>query len=183
MQRVLVVSTKVEQGTLRVGDKQLFVITGALIARTVTQRTTSFHHRWYMCLFHWIIKSSIHLSCPRFVNIHPALHITLLVITGDLIARTVTQREISFHHRWYLCLLYWMIRSLIQISCPYFFNSHTALHITQRMSCKLLQYPVGLHLIRQIPCHSCPLIMEVEIFMDAWLMCLSWHRNNYNIMP
>ena len=43
--RVLVVSTKVEQGTIRVGNKQLLVITGALIATTVTQRATICHYR------------------------------------------------------------------------------------------------------------------------------------------
>ena len=46
-------------------------------------------------------------------------------------------------------------------------------HITQRMSCKLLQYPVGILLICQITCHRCQPRMEVAIFMDAWLMCLS----------
>ena len=46
-----------------------------------------------------------------------------------------------------------MIHSLNQLSCPRFVNSHPALHLTQHMSCKLLQYPVGLLLIRQIPCH------------------------------
>ena len=45
----------------------------------------------------------------RLVNSHPALHRTLLVITGDLIARKVTQISMSCHHRWYLCLLHWMI--------------------------------------------------------------------------
>ena len=47
------------------------------------------------------------------------------------------------------------------------------LHITQNISCKLLQYLVGLQLIRQIPCHHRPPITEVAIFMDEWLMCLS----------
>ena len=40
------------------------------------------------------------------------------------------------------------------------------------------QYLVGLPLICQIPCHRSPPIMEVAIFMDAWLMCISWHQNN-----
>ena len=85
------------------------------------------------------IQSSIHLSCPQFINSHSGLHITLLVITSALIAITVTQRAMSCHHRWYLCFLHGMIKSLIQISCPRFVNSHPDLHITQRMSYKLLQ--------------------------------------------
>ena len=92
LRRVLGGATKVEQGTIRVGGERLLVITGALIATTVTQRAPRCHYRWYMFLFHWIILSSIHLSFPRFVNIHTCLHITLLVITSDLIARKVTQR-------------------------------------------------------------------------------------------
>ena len=108
--RVLVVATKVEQGKIRVGNEQLLVITGALIATTVTQIGTSCHYQWYMFFLHWIIQLSIHISCPRFVNSHPALHRTLLVITGALIARALTQRKKSFQHRWYLCLLHWMIQ-------------------------------------------------------------------------
>ena len=181
--RVLGCATKVEQGTIRVGGERLLVIAGDLIATTVTQRATSCHYRWYLFLFHWLIQSSIHISCPRFVNIHPGLHITLLVITIALIAITVTQRSMSCHHWWYLCFLHGMIQSLIKLRCPRFVNSHPALHITQRISCKLLRYPVGLHLIRQIPCHRRPPIMEVAIFMDACLMCLSWHRHNDNNMP
>ena len=53
------------------------------------------------------------------------------------------------------------------------FKSHPALHIIELMSCKLLQYPVGLLLICQISCHRRPPTMEITIFMDAWLMCLS----------
>ena len=108
--RVLVVAKIVEQGKIRVGNEQLLVITGALIATPVTQRATSCHYQWYMFLLHWIIQSSIHISCPRFVNSHPVLHKTLLIITGALIARTVTQIAMSFHHRWHLCLLHWMIQ-------------------------------------------------------------------------
>ena len=92
-------ATKVEQGTIRVGGERLLVITGDLIATTVTQRATSCHHRWYLFLFHWIIQSSIHLRCTRFVNSHPGLHITLLVITSALIAIKVTQRAMSCRHR------------------------------------------------------------------------------------
>ena len=157
--RVLGGDTRVEQGTIRVSVERLLVITRALIATTVTQIATSCHYRWYLFLFHWIIQSSIHLSCPRFVNSYPGLHITLPVITSALIAITVTQRAISCHHRLYLCFLHGMIRSSIQLSCTQFFNSHPALHITQRTSCKILQYPAGLHLIRQIPCHRRPPIM------------------------
>ena len=157
--RVLGVATKVEQGTIRLGNKQLLVITGASIATTVTQIATSCHKQWYLFLFHWIIQSSIHLSCPRFVNSHSDLHITLLVITCALIATAVTQRAMSFHQWWYLCLLHWMIQSLIQLICPWFVNSHPYLHTTQRMSCNLIQYPAGLHLIYQIPCHRRPPIM------------------------
>ena len=181
--RVLGGATKVEQGTIRIGGQWLLGITGDLIATTVTKWATSCHYRWYLFLFRWIIQSSIHIICPRFFNSHSGLHITLLVITSTLIATTVTQREMSCHHRWYLWFLHGMIQSLIQLICPRFVNSNPALHITQLMSCKLLQYPVGLHLIRQIPCHRHPPIMEVEIFMDAWLICLSWHRNNDNNMP
>ena len=127
--RVLGGATKLEPGTIRVGGEGLLVINRALIATTVTQIELRCHYRWYMFVFLWIIQSSIHLSCPRFVNSHPALH------------------------------------------------------LTQRMSCKLLQYPVGLLLTRQIPCHRHPPMMEVAIFMDEWLMYLSWHRHKDNHMP
>ena len=180
--RVLGGATKVEPWTIRVGGEPLLVITGALIAATVTQRASRCHYRWYMLLFHWIIQSSIHLSCPRCVNSHPGLHLTVLVITNALIAITLTQREMSCRHRWYLSFPQVMIHSFIQLSFPRFFNSHPYLHLTQRMSCKLLQYPVGLLLIRQIPCHRRQPMMEITIFMDAWLMCLSWHRHNNNNM-
>ena len=66
--------------------------------------------------------------------------------------------------------------------CPWFVNSHPTLHRTQRQSHKLLQYLVGINLICKIPCHRRPPIMEVEIFMDAWLMSLSWHWYNNNSM-
>ena len=94
----------------------------------------SCHYRWYMFLLNWIIQSSIHISCPRFVNSHPVLRRTLLVINGALIARTVNQRVMSFHHRWYLCLLHLMIHSIIQLSCPRFVNNNPDLHITQLIS-------------------------------------------------
>ena len=97
--RLLVVATKVEQGTIRVGNEQLLVIPGALITTNVNQRSTICHYWWYMFLLHWIIQSSIHLSCPRFVNSHPDIHITLLVTTGDLIANTVTQRAMIYCHQ------------------------------------------------------------------------------------
>ena len=181
--RVLGGATKVKPGTIRVGGERLLLITGALIATTFTQRATRCHYRLYLFLFHWIIWSSIHLICPRFVNSHPCLHLTVLVITNALIKITLTQRAMSYHHWWYLCFLHGMIWSSIQLSCPRFVNSHPDLHITQRMSCKLLQYPVGLLLIRQIPCHRQQPIMEVAIFMDAWLMCLSLHQHNNNNMP
>ena len=83
--RVLGGATKVEPGTIRVGGKQLLAITGDLIATTITQRASRCHYWWYMFLFHWIIWSSIHLSCPRFVNSHPCLHLTVLVIKNALI--------------------------------------------------------------------------------------------------
>ena len=181
--RVLGGATKAEQGTIRVGGEQLLVITGDLISTTVTQRATSCHYRWYLFLFHWIIWSSIHLSCPRFVNSHPGLHITLLVINSSLISITLTQISMSCHHRWYLCFLHGMIQSLIQLSCPRFVNSNPDIQIKQHMSCKLLQYPVGILLIRQIPRHRRPPIMEVTIFMDAWLKFISWHRLNDKNMP
>ena len=180
--RVLGGATKAEHRTIRVWGEELLVITGALNSTTVTQRATRRHYRWYMFLLHWIIQSSIHLSCPRFVNSHPGLHITVPVITNALIAITVTQRASSCCHRWYVCFLHGMIHSIIQRGCPWFVNGHPALHITQHMSFKLLQYPVGLLLIRQIPCHRRPPIMEVAIFMDTLLMCLSWHRHNNNNM-
>ena len=113
VKRILVVPTIVEQGKIRVGNEQLLVITGALIAKTVTQRAKRFHYRWYMFLLHWIIQSLINLRCPWFVNSHSYPHITLLVITGALIARTVTQMEMICYHRRYLCLLHWIINSLI----------------------------------------------------------------------
>ena len=143
----------------RVDGKRLLEITGALITMTVTQRASICHYRWYLFLFHWIIQSSIHLRCRRFVN---------------------TQRAMSFNHQWYLSFPHRIIHSLIQLNCPWFVNSHTALNLTQRMICKLLQYPVGLLLIRQIPCHCRPTMMEITIFMESWLMCLNWYRNNVN---
>ena len=182
VQRLLVVATKLEQVTIRVGNEQILVITCDLITSTVTQRATSCHHRLYMFLLHWIIHTSIHLSCPWFINGRPVFHGTILMITGALISRTVTQRSMICHHRWYLCLLHWIIQSLIHLRCPQFVNSHPDLHRTQPMSRKLLQYLVVLHLIRQITCHRCPTWMEVAIFMDAFLMCLSWHHHNYNSM-
>ena len=100
-------ATKVELGTIRVGGEQLLVITGALIATTFTQIAMSCHYRWYLFLFHWIIQSSVHLNCPWFVNSHPGLHITLLVITSSLIEIKVTQREMSCHQRWYLLRAKW----------------------------------------------------------------------------
>ena len=165
--RVLGGATKVKPGTIRVGSEQLLAITGALIARTIIQRASRCHYRWYLFLFHWIIQSSIHLSCPPFVNSHPGLHLTVLVITNALIAITLTQRAMIFCNRWYISFPHGMIHSLIQLICPRFVNSHPALHLTQRISCKLLQYPVRLLLIRQIPCHRRPPMMEVTIFMDA----------------
>ena len=93
--RVLGGTTKVEQGTIRVGSELILVITGALIATTVTQRGTSCHYRWYLFLFHWIIWSSIHLSYPRFFNSHPGLHITVIMITHALTSITLTQRAMT----------------------------------------------------------------------------------------
>ena len=90
--RVLGGATKVEPGTIRVGGERLLAITAALIATTVTQRASRCHYRWYLFLFHWIIQSSIHLNCPRFVN---------------------TQRTMICRHRWYLSFPHGMIHSLI----------------------------------------------------------------------
>ena len=182
VQRVFVVSTKEEQGTIRVVKKQLLVITNALIKREVTERAISCHRRWYLWLQHFIIRLSIHLICHRFFNIHSALNRTLLITTGTFIARTVTKITIIFHHRWNLCLLHWMIQSIIQLICSWFVNIHPALHRTQCQSSKLLQYQVGFYLIHKIPCYLCTPIMEVTICMDAWLMCISWQRNNNNRM-
>ena len=138
-QRALLDATKVEQRIISVGNKWLLVITGALITRKVTQRAMICHHWWYMCLLHWIIQSSIHLSYHWFVNSHPALQITLIVITIYLIARTITKRAIIFHHRQYLCLLHWMIKLLVHLICSWFVNSHPDLHRTELQSRKLLQ--------------------------------------------
>ena len=129
VQRVLLVSIKVEQGTIGVGNAQLPVITGALIVMAVTQRAMSCHCWWYLCPLHWMIQSLIRLSCPRFVNIHPALHRTQL-------------------------------------------HSH-----------RIIQYLVGLQMIRQIPCHRRPPRMEVATFIYAWLMCLSWNWHKDNRIP
>ena len=85
-------ATKVEPGKIRIGGERLLMITGALIATTVTQRASRCHYRWYLILFHWIIWSSIHLSCHRFVISHPGLHITFLMRMNALIAITLTQR-------------------------------------------------------------------------------------------
>ena len=128
VQGVLVVATKLEQGTISVGNKRPLVITGALIASTFTQRAISCHLRWYMCLLHWMIHLSTHLRFSLFVNSHPGIH------------------------------------------------------RTQRQSRKLLQYLVGIQMIRKITCHRHPPRMEVAIFMDAWWMCLSWKRHNDNRM-
>ena len=166
-----------EQRKIRVGNEQILVITVTLILRTVTQRETISYRCWYLYLLHWIVKSSIHLSCPQFFNIRPDLCIILLVITSALISRTVTQREISCHHWWYLCLLHWMVWSLIHLRCPRLVNSNPSLHRTLSQSFKLLKYMVGIHLICQITFHRRPPRMEVEICMDAWLTCLSWHRD------
>ena len=157
--RVLGGTTKVEPGTIRVGGKQLLVINGDLIATTVTQRASRCHYRWYLFLFHWIIWSSIHLSCPRFVNSHPGLRIAVLMRTNALIAITLTQRAMSCSHWWYPWFPHGIIHPIIQLRCPRFVNSHPDLQLTRRMSCKLLQYPVGLLLIRQIPCHRRPPII------------------------
>ena len=100
--RVLGGATKLEPGTIRVGGEQLLVITGALIATTVTQRASRCHYWWYLFLFHWIVQSSIHLSCPWFFNSHPGLHLTVLVTTNALIAITLTQRAMCYRHQWYL---------------------------------------------------------------------------------
>ena len=93
--RVLGGATKVEPGKIRVGSERLLAITVALITTTVTQRASRCHYQWYMFLFHWIIRSSRHLSCPRFVNSHPGLHITVLRITIALRAFTLTQRALT----------------------------------------------------------------------------------------
>ena len=105
VQQILVVATKVEHGKISVGNEWLLVITGALITNTVTKIATSCYQLLYLFLPNWIIQSSIHFSCPWLVNSHPTLHRTFLVITGALIARTVTQRSTICHHWWYLCLL------------------------------------------------------------------------------
>ena len=66
--RVLGGGTKEEPGTIRVGGEQLLAITGCLIATTVIQRASRRHLQRYLFIFHWIIQSSIHLRCCRFVN-------------------------------------------------------------------------------------------------------------------
>ena len=157
--RVLGGATKAKPGAIRGCGERLLAITEALITMTVIQRASRCHYRWYLFLFHWIIQSSIHLSCPRFVSSHPGLHQTVLVITNALIEITLTQRSVIYRHLWYLRFPHGMIHSLIQLSCPWLVNSHPVLHLTQCMSCNLLQYPVGLLLIRQIPCHRHPPIM------------------------
>ena len=96
-------------GKIRVGGEPILVINRALIATTVTQISKSCHHQCYLFIFHWIIQSSIHLSCPRFVNSHPVLHLTVLVITNALIAITLTQKTMICCHWWYLGFLHGMI--------------------------------------------------------------------------
>ena len=78
------------------------------------------------------------------------LVVATLVITSALIASTVTQRAMSFHHWWYLCLLHLILQSLIHLSCPCFVNIHQYLHRTQCQRHKLIQYLVGLQLIHKI---------------------------------
>ena len=114
-------------------------------------KSSEFSSLMIFFLFRLIIQSSIYLSCPRLVNIHPALRRTLLVITGSLLASTVTHRAMSCHQRWYLCLLHWTIQSLIKFICTRFVNSNPDLHRTQHHSCKLRQYLVRLQLNHQIP--------------------------------
>ena len=93
--RVLGGATKLEPGTIRVGRERPFTFTGALFARTITQRALRCHYRWYLFLFHWIMRSSIHLSCPRFVISHQGLHIAVLMRTNALIAITLNQRAMT----------------------------------------------------------------------------------------
>ena len=90
--RVLGGATKVQPVTIRVGCERLLAITRALFARNITQRALICHYRWYLFLFHWIMRSSIHLSCPRFVISHPGLHKAVLMRTNALIATTLNQR-------------------------------------------------------------------------------------------
>ena len=124
-----------------------------------------------------------HTHISFIIHVQRVLVVATLVITGALIARIVTKRDMICHHRWYLCLLHWMIQSVIHISCLRFFNSHPALHRKQHQIHKLLWYLVGLQLIRKIPRHRRPPRTEVSIFIDAWWMCLSWHRHKDNSMP
>ena len=100
-------------GKITVGGKRLLAITRDLIATTVTEIASRCHYRWYLFLFHWTIQSSIHLSCPRFVNSHQGLHLTVHVITNALIAITLNQRAMSCCHWWYISFPHGMIHSLI----------------------------------------------------------------------
>ena len=151
----------------------------------------------------WLQLSRKKISCHLLMainkqnNIHktpPQNHITFIMSrpkgigsrhTRDnvfLLPRTVNKIEISCHHGWYLCLLHWMIQSLINLSCPWFVNSYPAFSRKHRQIHKLLRYLFGIQLICQILCQRRQPIIEVAIFMNAWLMCLSWHRNNDKIM-
>ena len=92
-----------------------------------------------------------------------------------------TPRAKSFHHCWYMWLLHWMIQSITQLSCPLFVNSHPYLHITQWISCKIFSIP---SLTSPDPSNTMTPTStnKAAIFIDAWLMCLSWHQHNGNSM-
>ena len=124
-----------------------------------------------------------HTHIELIMPCQKVLTVNTLVITGALTTRTVTQRAMSCHHWWYLCILHLMIQTLIHLICHMLFNIHQDIHRTKLQSHKLLRYLVGLHLIHQLPCHHRPPRTEVAIFMNTWCMCLSWHQNNDNSMP
>ena len=84
------------------------------------------------CTQHHHIRIS-HSSC----HVQRVLVVATLVITGALIARTVTQRAMGFRQWWYLFLLHLIIQSLIHIRFRWFFNRHPDLHRTQRQSHKI----------------------------------------------
>ena len=57
----------------------------------------------------------LHSSC----HLERLLVVVTIVITVAFISRTVTQRKMSCHHCWYLCLLHWVIQSVIHLVNSY----------------------------------------------------------------
>ena len=84
------------------------------------------YHQWWKLIDIWV--TALAIKAPVITSVATT---NTLWTWRDLITRNVTQRAMSCRHRWYLCLLHWMIQSLIHLSCPQFVNRHPYLHRTQ----------------------------------------------------